>query len=88
MKKINIEKIVNYIFIISSIIIVINLIIFSIKDKIFDIKNISIQNNKFIVKQELTEIIDDELVDDMKDFEISRKVKTQRFTMMILLWTT
>ena len=63
MKKINIEKIVNYIFIISSIIIVINLIIFSIKDKFFDIKNISIQNNKFIDKQELTEIIDDELKD-------------------------
>ena len=51
MKKINIEKIVNYIFIISSIIIVINLIIFSIKDKFFDIKNISIQNNKFIDKK-------------------------------------
>ena len=63
MKKINIEKIVNYIFIISSIIILINLIIFSIKDRVFDIKNISIQNNKFIDKQELTQIIDDELKD-------------------------
>ena len=54
MKKINIEKIVNYIFIISSIIIVINLIIFSIKDKVFDIKNINIQNNEFIDKKELS----------------------------------
>ena len=63
MKKINIEKIVNYIFIISSIIIVINLIIFSLKDKVFDIKNINIQNNEFIDKKELSQIIDDELKD-------------------------
>ena len=53
MKKINIEKAINTIFIFSSLSIIVLLMIYSINDKSFNIKHITINNNHFINSKEI-----------------------------------
>ena len=61
--KINIEKIVNSTFIITSTILIILLIIYSIRDDYFNINNVNINNNEFLSIDEINEIINGELKD-------------------------
>tara|TARA_B100000131_G_scaffold277952_1_gene282130 strand:+ start:1142 stop:1867 length:726 start_codon:yes stop_codon:yes gene_type:complete len=61
--KINIEKIVNSTFIITSTILIILLIIYSIRDDSFNINNVNINNNEFLSIDEINEIINGELKD-------------------------
>ena len=61
MKKINIEKAINTIFIFSSLSIIVLLMIYSINDKSFNIKHITINNNHFINSKEIENIIKQEL---------------------------
>ena len=59
--KINTEKIIDNIFIISSAIVIILLIIYSIKNDNFNIINVNINNNDFLTNDEIEEIINIEL---------------------------
>lgn len=61
--KINIEKIINSTFIITSTILIILLIIYSIRDDYFNINNVNINNNEFLSIDEINEIINGELKD-------------------------
>ena len=61
--KINIEKIINSTFIITSTILIILLIIYSIRDDSFNINNVNINNNEFLSIDEINEIINSELED-------------------------
>ena len=61
--KINIEKIINSTFIITSTILIILLIIYSIRDDSFNINNVNINNNEFLSIDEINEIINGELKD-------------------------
>ena len=61
--KINIEKIINSTFIITSMILIILLIIYSIRDDSFNINNVNINNNEFLSIDEINEIINGELKD-------------------------
>ena len=61
--KINIEKIINSTFIITSTILIILLIIHIIRDDSFNIKNVNINNNEFLSIDEINEIINRELKD-------------------------
>ena len=55
--KINIEKIVNSTFIITSTILIILLIIYSIRDDSFNINNVNINNNEFLYYSLITIIL-------------------------------
>lgn len=61
--KINIEKIINSTFIITSTILIILLIIYSIRDDSFNINNVNINNNEFLSIDEINKIINGELKD-------------------------
>ena len=61
--KINIEKFINSTFIITSTILIILLIIYSIRDDSFNINNVNINNNEFLSIDEINEIINGELKD-------------------------
>ena len=61
--KINIEKIINSTFIITSMILIILLIIYSIRDDSFNINNVNINNNEFLSIDEINEIMNGELKD-------------------------
>ena len=61
--KINIEKFINSTFIITSTILIILLIIYSIRDDSFNINNVNINNNEFLSIDEINEIINGELED-------------------------
>ena len=61
--KINVEKIINSTFIITSTILIILLIIYSIRDDSFNINNVNINNNEFLSIDEINKIINGELKD-------------------------
>ena len=61
--KINIEKFINSTFIITSTILIILLIIYSIRDDSFNINNVNINNNEFLSIDEINEIMNGELKD-------------------------
>jgi len=59
--KLNIEKVINSIFIASSILLLLLLIIYSLRGDTFNINNVNISNNDFLSNEEINNIINDEL---------------------------
>jgi len=90
--KINTEKIIDNIFIISSVLIIILLIIYSIKNDNFNINNVNINNNDFLSNDEIEEIINIELenknIFNINISELKKSINKHNYIRSSKIYTT
>ena len=90
--KINTEKIIDNIFIISSVLIIILLIIYSIKSDNFNINNVNINNNDFLTNDEIEGILNIELenknIFNINISELKKSINKHNYIRSSKIYTT